>query len=108
MTAEPRPWPAFTVPDPLPADGTVLHTQDGWQWAVRSGAIACEPVPAGVVDVEDRIIAQLRTAIGQLEQAHTDWPTLTNAQKDAVLRGLVRAVGRLCRLAVRNLESEGE
>jgi hypothetical protein len=108
VSAEPpRPWPAFEIPDPLPDDGTVLHEDGGWRWVVRAGTIEQELEPGGKVDVENRIVTQLREAVAQLEQTNQAWPDLTDNQRDQVLRQLVRIVARLCRFVARELDDVG-
>lgn len=47
------------------------------------------------------------TALGTLEDAYTNWATLTQTQKDGVLKLTVRCVAALIRLYLRKLDTAG-
>lgn len=107
---EPRPWPAFDVPSPPAADGTVLHSQDGWEWYADSAAargVSVRQVVGGPAANEDTLRSRAESALATLEQAVANWDSLTAAQKDGALKLTVKATAGLIRLALRRFDSAG-
>jgi hypothetical protein len=95
---------------------TIWYPPEGLIWPTR-------PVVTGhgkqwdTEDGDERVIAEAtnhKKLADKLEQAQTyfagayvDWPTMTNAQKDAAMRNAMRALSNLIRHARNDLTSEG-
>jgi hypothetical protein len=85
-------------------DGRILQLQlpdDADEQAIRAVVDAHDATTPGTAEVAVTLAAGNETTVrDRLEQALNNWATLTAAQKDAVLKGLVR-------LALRRLDSAG-
>jgi hypothetical protein len=56
---------------------------------------------------QDSLNAKLDQAIQVFEDNYSNWPTLTNAQKDTANRQAQRALGGICRLLRNRLDTAG-
>lgn len=89
---------------PWPEGDEYIANADAIAAAIAATVPAPEPHPDGIVATS--LHTKVRNAIATLENADTNWGSLSNAQKDAALRLAVRTAAKLARLVARQLDSD--
>jgi hypothetical protein len=96
-----------TSPDMMPAMATVFGY--GQQWNLMPDIPGQKSEDEVVAEAQNH--KKLYDKLTQMQQyfgdAYSNWPTMTNAQKDVAMRNAMRALSNLTRHVRNDLTSEG-